>query len=58
MQKQPRFSNSALQIAVLFLHDVDGTFGQRLAEYAVLDELMNDAEYDRYKNFMNDRKTI
>lgn len=43
-------------IAVLFLHDVDGTFGQRLAEYAVLDELMNDAEYDRYKNFMNDRK--
>ncbi len=43
-------------IAVLLLHDMDGSFGKKIAEYWVLQEQMNDEETQKYANFILDRK--
>ncbi|AFV11898.1 hypothetical protein Tph_c16950 [Thermacetogenium phaeum DSM 12270] len=43
-------------IAVIFLYDNDGTFGQKIAEYWVLEEGLSDVECQKYANFIIDRK--
>ncbi len=47
---------SELPLAVLFLHDEDGTFGQKLAELWVLHEQEEEMESQKYMNFVLDRK--
>lgn len=43
-------------VCVLLLHDTDGEFGKKIAEYWVLHEQMNDEESQKYANFILDRK--
>jgi hypothetical protein len=45
-----------IPLAVLFLYDTDATFGQRIAEYWVLDEQMNEEESKKYEHFVLERK--
>lgn len=47
---------SGAPVAVQFLHDVDGGFGKKVAEYWVLQEQMNDDEAAQYTNFILDRQ--
>ncbi len=43
-------------LAVIFLDDTKGTFGDKLAEYWVLQKQMSEEESQRYANFILDRK--
>lgn len=43
-------------ISVILLHDYDGTFGNKIAEYWVLSEEMNGEESQKFSNFIFDRK--
>lgn len=45
-------------ISVLFLHDKEGVFGEKLAEYWILQEQMNDEDSKKYNNFILERKNI
>ncbi len=47
---------NGLPLAVLFLHDEDGTFGQKLAELWVLHEQERETESQKYMHFVLDRK--
>lgn len=42
-------------IAILLLHDIDGYFGELLANYQVL-ELLSEAEVEKFGNFVDGRK--
>jgi hypothetical protein len=44
-------------LAVIFLDDTEGTFGDKLAEYWVLQEQMSEEESKKYANFILDRKS-
>ena len=43
-------------VAVHFLYDADGSFGEKIAEYWVLQEQMNDSEAAQFSNFIMDRQ--
>ncbi|MBC7076683.1 MAG: hypothetical protein H5T98_11600, partial [Syntrophomonadaceae bacterium] len=43
-------------VVVQFLHDADGTFGEKIAEYWILQEQMNDSEAAQFTNFILDRQ--
>lgn len=43
-------------VVVQFLHDADGTFGEKIAEYWILQEQMNDSETAQFTNFILDRQ--
>jgi hypothetical protein len=43
-------------IAVILLDDTDGLFGQKIAEYWVLSEDLDEDEIQKYSNFILDRK--
>lgn len=45
-------------ISIIFLHDKDGIFGQKIAEYWVLQERMDDEDIKKYANFILERKSI
>lgn len=42
-------------IAVCLLHDADGSFGERIAEFQVLRDCLTEEEADRFANFIPDR---
>lgn len=44
-------------IVVIFLHDTDGYLGQRVAEYWVLEEQMDDEEKAKFHNFIMDKSS-
>lgn len=43
-------------VCIFLLHDKDGLFGAKVAEYWVLQEQFTDEEVQKYANFINDRK--
>lgn len=43
-------------VAIQFLYDADGSFGEKVAEYWVLQEQMNDSEAAQFSNFILDRQ--
>lgn len=43
-------------LAILFLYDSEGKFGQKLAEYWVLEQGLSDEEINKFNNFILDRK--
>lgn len=43
-------------IAIMLLHDEDGSFGAKVAEYRVLQEPLDDGSAHRYANFILDRQ--
>lgn len=43
-------------IAILFLDDYEGDFGQKLAEYWVLESGFSDEEHSKFANFILDKK--
>lgn len=45
-----------LPLAVVFIHDSDGTFGERIAEHSVLDEQLEGDEDQRHRTFILDRR--
>ncbi|HHX45367.1 MAG TPA: hypothetical protein GX714_15465 [Chloroflexi bacterium] len=45
-------------IAIVFLHDRDGAFGAKLAEYWVLERGMTERDAQRFERFVSDRKSI
>jgi hypothetical protein len=45
-------------VAVLLLYDEDGTFGEKVAEYWVLQEQLNDEDAQKYANFIMDRRNV
>ncbi len=47
---------TGIPLAVLLLYDTDGTFGQRIAEYWVLDDQMNEEESKKYEHFILERR--
>ncbi|MCR4440639.1 MAG: hypothetical protein QHH10_00345 [Peptococcaceae bacterium] len=49
---------SGIPLAVLFLHDSTGVFGEKVAEYWVLNEQLTDEESQKYGNYILDRKNI
>ncbi len=54
-QADPRPSNGA-PIAIVFLNDLDGTFGSTIAEYWVLTQGLSSTEAQRYGSFVLDRQ--
>jgi hypothetical protein len=45
-------------LAVLLLHDTEGVLGEKLAEYWVLQEQLNDEDAQNYANFIMDRRNV
>jgi len=56
MEEEDIDCETGIPLAVLFLYDNDGTFGQRIAEYWVLDDQMNEEESKKYEHFILERK--
>ncbi|AEG14187.1 hypothetical protein Desku_0571 [Desulfofundulus kuznetsovii DSM 6115] len=56
MEKNDRDWGTGAPVAVILLHDADGTFGHKIAEYWVLQEQMSEEESQKYANFILDRK--
>lgn len=50
--------NSGAPLAVIFLYDSDGEFGQCLAEYWIIEQGMSVEEKNRYINFVADRQAV
>lgn len=48
--------DAGLPLAVLFINDADGSFGERIAERFILDNHLDDSEMERYRPTMLDRK--
>ncbi len=55
-EKNDRDWGTGAPVAVILLHDADGTFGHKIAEYWVLQEQMSEEESQKYANFILDRK--
>jgi hypothetical protein len=45
-------------IAVVFLHDQDGRFGRKVAEYWLLNNGLGEEERGKYRQFITDRKQL
>ncbi len=48
--------NKGAPLAILFLYDSEGKFGQKLAEYWVLEQGFSDEEKRKFANFILDKK--
>ncbi len=58
IQKSSIDEQAGAPIAVLLLHDTNGTFGEKVAEYWVLQEQLNDEDTLKYANFIMDRRNV
>ncbi len=56
MEKNDIEWEKGVPLAIIFLDDTDGTFGDKLAEYWVLQGQMSEEESKKYANFILDRK--
>jgi len=48
--------DSGAPVAIIFLHDIDGSLGEKLAGYWILSNNMDEEEVARYQHFIADRK--
>jgi hypothetical protein len=57
--KKNNIKDAGAPIAIIFLHDSTGTFGEKIAEYWVLQEKLSEEEAQKFSTFiMNARETV
>ena len=58
MQENRINEQAGAPIVVVLLHDTDGNFGEKIAEYWILHEQLNDEDTQKYANFIMDRRNV